>query len=75
MAIACFYIIQQHRQVHIQNHCVYDWYAELNAFAANIMIDFEIQALITNLYHAVDNYSKKEVLVQRVVFNGPSWTK
>lgn len=23
----------------------------------------------------MDNYSKKEVLVQRVVFNGPSWTK
>lgn len=41
----------------------------------DIVIDTEIQALITNLYHAVNNRSKKEAFVQRVVFNGAHWAK
>lgn len=41
----------------------------------DIMVDTEIQAVITNLYHAVNNHSKKEAFVQRVVFKGAPWQK
>lgn len=40
-----------------------------------ILIDTEIQALITNLYHAVNNHSKKEAFVRRFVFKWASWAK
>lgn len=41
----------------------------------DIMIDTEIQALITNLHHAVNNHSKKEAFVQRFVLKGAPWAK
>lgn len=39
------------------------------------MIDTEIQSLITNIYHAVNNHSKIEAFVQRFVFKWAPWAK